>query len=231
MPWRSHLSDLKLSQDGLYYWDGQQWVSTLSNDGRSRWNGVAWVPVATLTPVFYSQPPTRARVPTGWTKPMQYSVIAWYVAYAIWSIAGPLLMAGSISDYVNQVVQQNAALNPDVPPPPADVMATINNVITVALAIGAAIGVAISAVAIIGALGRWTWVFYAVLVLLGLQTVSFPFTLISAFSASAFSPIQLPVAISAASVAFAIPAIALFIWMALAAFRRGPWAMTRVPLS
>ena len=34
----------QLSPDGMYYWDGQRWVSTLSPDGRSRWNGTAWVP-------------------------------------------------------------------------------------------------------------------------------------------------------------------------------------------
>lgn len=207
-------------------------MSTLSNDGRSRWNGFVWVPVgATPTPGFYSQPRSGPRVPTGWTKPLQYSVVAWYVVYAIWSVAGPFLMAGPLSDYMNQVIQQNAALNPDVPPPPADVLATINSVITVALGLGAAIGVAIAAVAIIGALRRWTWVFYAVLVLLGLQAVSFPFTLVSAFTTSTFSPMKLPVALTATSVAFGIPAIALFIWMAVAAFRRGPWAMTRVPPS
>ena len=184
---------------------------------------------ATGAPAFSSHPQAGTRVPTGWTKPLQYSVVAWYLVYAIWSVAGPFLVAGPLSDYVNQVIQQNAALNPDTPPPPADVLSTINSVITVALGVGAAIGVAISAVAIIGALRRWTWVFYAVLVLLGLQTVSFPFTLISAFTTSAFSPIKLPVAMTAVSVALAIPAVALFIWMAVAAFRRGPWAMTRPP--
>jgi uncharacterized membrane protein YkgB len=203
-------------------------VSTLSNDGRSRWNGSAWVPVgAPAPPGFYAQPRTGPRLPTGWTKPLQYSVVAYYVAYAIWAVAGPFLLAGSISDYINQVMQQNAALNPNVPPPSADVLATINNVITVALGIGAAIGVAIAAVAIIGALRRWTWVFYAVLVLLGLTTVSFPFTVISAFTTSSVSPLKLPVATTAVSVAFAIPGVALFIWMGVAAFRRGPWAMTR----
>jgi hypothetical protein len=184
-----------------------------------------------VVPTFYAQPKPRTRTPSNWTKPLQYSVIAFYAASAIWAVAEPFLMAGPISDYLNQVIQQNAALNPDVPPPPADVLSTINAVITVALGIGAAIGVAISAIAIIGALRRWTWVFYAVLVLLGLQTVSFPLTLISAFTTSTISPMKLPVSLTAASVALAIPAIALFIWMAVAAFRRGPWAMTRAPLS
>jgi len=158
-------------------------------------------------------------------------VVAYYVVSAIWAIAGPFLMAGPVSDYVNQVMQQQAALNPDTPQPPADVLSTIQSVITVALAVVAAVGVAISAVAIIGALRRWTWVFYAVLVLLGLSTLSFPFNLISAFTTSATSPLKLPVALTAASVALGIPAVALFVWMAVAAFRRGPWAMTRAPLS
>ena len=203
-------------------------MSTLSNDGRSRWNGSAWVPVGALAPPgFYEQPHTGPRLPTGWTKPLQYSVVAYYVASAIWAVAGPFLLAGPLSDYMNQAIQQNAALNPDVPPPSADVLATINNIITVALGIGAAIGVAIGAVAIIGALRRWTWVFYAVLVLLGLTAVSFPFSLTSAFTTSSVSPLKLPIAITAVSVAFGIPGVALFIWMAVAAFRRGPWGMTR----
>jgi hypothetical protein len=207
-------------------------VSTLSNDGRSRWNGVTWVPVAAIaTPGFYPQPQAGERVPTAWTKPLQYSVVVFYLLSAIWSIVGPFLMAGPLSDYVNQVIQQNAALNPDTPPPPADVLSTIHSMITVALGVGAAFGVALAAVAIIGALRRWTWVFYAVLVLLGLQSVSFPFTLISAFTTSTvgstISPLKLPIALTAASVAFGIPAIALFVWMAVAAFRRGPWGMTR----
>jgi hypothetical protein len=186
------------------------------------------VPVgAPATAGFYAQPRTGPRVPTGWTKPLQYSVVAWYLANAIWGIGQPFLMAAPISDYFNQVLQQNAALNPNTPPPSADVLSAIHSFITVALAVGAAVGVAISAVIIIGALRRWTWVFYAVLVLLGLQTISFPFTLVSAFSTSAISPMKLPVAITAASVAFGIPAAALFIWMAIAAFRRGPWAMAR----
>jgi hypothetical protein len=128
---------------------------------------------------------------------------------------------------MNQVIQRNAQLTPDVPPPSADVIGTINSFLTVGLAIGAAVGVAIAAVAIIGALRRWTWVFYAVLVLLGLQAASFPFTVFGAFSSSAFGTLKLPVAMTAVSVAFGIPAVALFVWMLVAALRRGPWAMSR----
>jgi hypothetical protein len=195
------------------------------------------VPVfASAAPGLYAQPRSGPRVPTGWTKPLQYSVVALFLANAIWSVAQPFLLAVPISDYVNQVIQQNAALNPNTTPPPADAISTIHGIITVALAVGAAVGVAIAAVLIIGALRRWIWVFYAVLILLGLQTLSLPFTLISAFTTSAFTsaaytPLRLPVAITAASVALSIPGVALFAWMLVAAFRRGPWAMTRVPPS
>src|SRR5580704_963424 len=135
------LPDLRLSDDGLYYWDGEKWVSTLSNDGRSRWNGSAWVPVfASAAPGLYAQPRSGPRVPTGWTKPLQYSVVALFLANAIWSVAQPFLLAVPISDYVNQVIQQNAALNPNTTPPPADAISTIHGIITVALAVGAAIG-------------------------------------------------------------------------------------------
>lgn len=33
-----------MSGDGKYFWDGQQWVSTVSPDGKFRWTGTAWVP-------------------------------------------------------------------------------------------------------------------------------------------------------------------------------------------
>ena len=164
---------------------------------------------------------------TGWTKPLQYSVVAWYALQGIYAIILPFVMAGPMADYFNQVVQQQAQLNPNTAPPPADLLSTMTTVLTWALAVSAALGVAISAVAIIGALRRWTWVFYAVLVLLGLQTVSFPFTLISAFATTSLNPVKLPVELTASSVALGIPAIALFAWMLIAAIRRGPWAMAR----
>ena len=34
-----------LSWDGMHYWDGRAWVSTLSPDGRYRWDGRSWMPV------------------------------------------------------------------------------------------------------------------------------------------------------------------------------------------
>jgi len=162
---------------------------------------------------------------------MQYSVAAWYFFRAIYVISLPFLMAAPLGDYINQVIQRQAELSPNAAPPPADLLSTINSALIVGFAIGAAIGVAISAVAIIGALQKWTWVFYAVLVLLGLETISFPFALLSAFTTSSLSPMKLPAALSAASIAFGVVAVALFAWMLVAVIRRGPWAMTKQALS
>jgi hypothetical protein len=178
--------------------------------------------------VAYFQPPRKVREPTGWTKPLQYTVAGWYLLQALYAITLPWVMSGPMSDYMNQVFQRQAQLNPDVAPPPPDFLATVTSMMTFALWTGAVIGIAIAVVAIIGALKRWTWLFYAVLILLGLQAVSFPFTLISAFSTSAINPVKLPVALTAASVAFGFPAIALFAWMLVAVIKRGPWGMKRV---
>jgi len=55
----------QISPDGMFYWDGQQWVSTLSPDGRSRWNGTAWVPTGhAYGPPAYQATGRTLREPT-----------------------------------------------------------------------------------------------------------------------------------------------------------------------
>jgi hypothetical protein len=190
-----------------------------------------WVPFAAAPPQpasFQRRP--SSRVPTNWTRPLTYAVAGWYVLRAIYVVATPFLLAGPMAGYMNQLMLRQAQLDPNAAPPPADLLTIINNFMIVGFAIGAAIGVAISVVAIIGSLQRWTWIFYAVLVLLAFETMSFPFAVFSAFTTS-LSPIKLPVGMTVASLAFGAAAAALFIWMLVAIFRRGPWAMTRAPLS
>lgn len=176
---------------------------------------------------MYAQPQRKPRVATGWTKPLQYAVAAWYLLQALYAIVLPFVMTGPMTDYFKEVMQRQAELNPNVTPPPPDFIATMTSLMSFALWAGALIGIAISAVAITGALKRWTWVFYAVLILLGFQAASFPFTVLSAFSSSAINPVKLPVELTVASVAFGIPAVALFAWMLVAAIKRGPWGMMR----
>src|SRR5205807_4644777 len=96
---RKTVAELRLSEDGMYYWDGRQWVTTLSPDGRFRWNGSAWVPVGGMAPPApYHQPPATPRVPTPWTKPMQYAVAAWYGVSGLFALSVPLWLSGPITD-------------------------------------------------------------------------------------------------------------------------------------
>jgi hypothetical protein len=228
------MSELKMSGDGMYYWDGSQWNSTLSPDGRWRWNGSAWVPVTGMVaPVpgyqYYQQPAT-ARVPTPWTKPMQYAVAAWYALSGLYALSLPFWMSGFMGQIMTQTFQRQVALNPDVSPPPPDVVASFSDFMTGMLWFVAVFAVAICAVIVIGAIMRWTWMFYVVLVLLGLGTLGLPFNLASAATgSSALNLYHFPTWFTWISVAVGIPTAALFVWMLIGVIRFGPWAMSRAP--
>ena len=226
------MADLRLSDDGLYYWDGSRWISTLSPDGRWRWNGSSWVPVSGMTaPAFAPYPPYQQaspRQPTPWTKPMQYAVAAWYALSGLYALSLPFWMSGTMSQMINQSIQRSTAQNPEVSPPPAEVVSSITTMMSGVLWIAAIIGVVISVVIIIGALNRWTWMFYVVLVFLGLGAISLPFNIIGALAGSTpLNPYSLPVWVTWLSVVLGIPGTALFVWMLVAVIRYGPWAMTR----
>ena len=230
------MAELRLSDDGLYYWDGSRWISTLSPDGRWKWNGSAWAPITGMAapgfaPYSYQQPAT-SRVPTPWTKPMQYAVAAWYALTGLYALSLPFWMSGTMSQIINQSIQRSTAQNPEVSPPPAEVISTMTTMMSGFLWIGAIFGVAISVVIIIGALNRWSWMFYVVLVLLGLGALSLPFNIVAAVAGSTpLNPYSFPSWVTWLSVAVGIPGTALFVWMLLAAIRYGPWAMTRTVTS
>jgi len=225
---------LRLSEDGLYYWDGRQWISTLSPDGRSRWNGYAWVPVAPMAPMAapvypYYQPPATVRVPTPWTKPLQYAVAAWYGLSGLYALSLPFWMSGVMTQAFNQSFQRQAQLNPNVSPPPPEFASSMTSMMSGVLLSAAVIGVAICAVIVIGALMRWTWMFWVVLVFLGLGALGLPINLFSAVAGSAYpgNLYGLPSWTYWLSVAVGIPGVALFIWMLVALIRYGPWATTK----
>jgi hypothetical protein len=222
------VADLRLSDDGLFYWDGRQWVTTMSPDGRFRWNGSAWIPVATpMAPAApHYQPPATPRVPTPWTKPMQYVVAAWYGVSGLFALSAPLWMSGPITDMMNGAIQRQISLNPDVSPPPPEFVSTMSSMMSVTLWVSAVFGVAISTVAIIGALKRWTWMFYVVLVLLGLGILGLPYNIVILVSGrSTLSGFSLPPGFIWLSIGFGIVGTALFVWMLVAVIRYGPWAM------
>lgn len=221
------MPDLKLSDDGMYYWDGRQWVSTLSHDGRYRWNGTAWIPVSGSGMPAYPQQQQVVRVPTSWTQPLQYTVAGWYLVQAIWAIAVPFVLRDPILAYTNQILERNQTLT-NSPPPPAGFLDTMITFVTVALIVSGLIGVAISVVVIVGALKRWTWMFYVVLVLLGIGTISLPFSVISALVTSPLSnPVHVGPVLTWAQIIIGIPGAAIFVWMLVAIVRYGPWAMVK----
>jgi hypothetical protein len=213
----------------MYYWDGQQWVSTLSHDGRTRWNGSAWVPASQLSePPTYQQIPPATRESTSWTRPLQYAVAVWGAISALYSLSLPFWMGGSVTQAMNQSMQQQQSLNSRVSPPPAEVTNMVASIMNVTLYIAAVVALVFCVVVIIGALQRWTWMYYVVLVWLGLGTIQAPFNLISvATGSSGVSGVSVPSWIYWVGAIVSIPTAALFVWMLVALVKRGPWAMRK----
>src|SRR5690348_7478864 len=216
----------------MYYWDGTTWASTLSADGRHRWNGTAWVPMTSVPYIAASgYGDTPARQPTSWTRPLQFAVAGWYVWSILYSLAIPWLMNGFASQFLNQYVAAQEARNPDVGPPPAGLVDQMNTMLQVGMWIGVAILIAIYAVPLIGAWRRWTWIFYTVLILLGVSALLLPLELFDAAIGSRLATttsLAMPQWFYVINFLTGLPGAALFVWMLLAMFTRGPWAMKRV---
>jgi hypothetical protein len=77
----------QLSPDGAYYWNGQQWVSTLSPDGAHRWNGATWVPTMSgaAGPV-----PARASRPASGLAFQLGGAALWAMGFGLAAILAPL---------------------------------------------------------------------------------------------------------------------------------------------
>ncbi len=222
----------QLSPDGMFYWDGRQWMSTLSPDGRVRWNGTAWLPTGrAYVPPQYQATGRTSREATSWTRPLQLAVAGWYVLEGVYALTLPFWMGGPMTQAMNQSIQRQQQLYPTVSPPPVEFTNLITSMVGGILWVSAFFGLAIAVVAVIGAMKRWTWTFYAVLVLLGFSVVSLPITVVDALGGSAISAasgFNLPSWTYWLGLASAIPSTALFVWMLVALVKRGPWAMRKV---
>ena len=224
----------QVSPDGMYYWNGTEWVSTLSPDGSHRWNGTAWLPVLRqgYVPPSYLPPERSPRVATSWTRPLQYAVAAYLSLSVLFSLTLPFWMGSVMSQSFNQAIQNQILANPEATPPPADFVNSMSSMMTGVVWFVAVFAVLIGAVGIYGALKRWTWLYYVVLVLLGIGVLSLPSTLIRALTGSDLTSstgatLTVPSWFSWASVATGVPGAALFVWMLIALIKRGPWGMTR----
>jgi hypothetical protein len=160
---------------------------------------------------------------------MQYAVAAWYALSGLYAVSLPFWMSGVMAQAINQSFQRQAQTNQNFSPPPPDLMSNMTSMMSGVLLVAAVIGVAICAVIVIGALMRWTWIFWAVLVLLGLGALGLPINLYSALGGSTYAGnlYGLPVWTYWLSVGVGIPGAALFIWMLVALVRYGPWATTK----
>ena len=226
---------VRMSPDGMYYWDGRQWLSTLSHDGRSRWDGTRWVPVQAgppgTPPAAFQPAPRSLREPTPWTRPLQLAVAGWYVISALYALTLPFWMGGVMGQAMDQAVRRQEQINPPPTPLPPDFVSSMTGVFDVILWIAVVFGIAVCALIVVGALNRWTWMFYVVLVLLGFSTLSLPVNLGSAAMGSAvsgFNGVSVPGSVMAAGLLSSAVSAALFVWMLIALVKFGPWGMRKV---
>ena len=218
----------RLSPDGLYYWDGQAWVSTLSHDGRHRWNGEAWQPVA---PVAYAPPPRVVREPTSWTGPLQYTLGAWFALAALFGLTVPLWMGGVMTQVMNESIQRQQQLNPEATPLPPDFTNTMTTMISGVMWVAAIFTFVIYAAGLVGVIKRWTWIFYAILVLFGLGLIGLPINILNAVTGQMFTGgqgLNLPSWFLYTGILIGLVQAGIFVWMLVALVRFGPWAMRRI---
>jgi fucose permease len=148
--------------------------------------------------------------------------------YGLYALSTPVWLGGPMQHYMRQAALQQAQQAPQIYPDPNQYADMMSGFVTAGLVIGVILGGAIAAVAFIGTLRRWTWMYYAILVILGLAVLSLPVQLASATGlVSSPGGVAMPPAASWVGATSGVLAIALLAWMMVALLTRGPWAMRR----
>ena len=181
-------------------------VGQVSADGQFRWDGQQWVPI-----------PRGEREPTPWTRPMQLGVVAFFVIEVLFSIITSALFINH--DSMLKVLQAQGTSIPQG--------TDVNTVVSISIVFAWVVTVVIAAIELVAALGsylRWRWMFWVVLVLLGIGSIG-AVTNINTFAHPQTSPV--PTWGVAISELLAIGSLGLFLWMLIAAIRYGPWAMKK----
>src|SRR5258708_12784860 len=96
-------------------------------------------------------------------------------------------MGAPMATAMNLRSQRQEQLYPAESQASADFTNVMASMVGGALWVSAVFGVAIAIIAAIGALKRWTWMYYAVLILLGFGVVSLPIDVVDALAGSAIS--------------------------------------------
>jgi len=177
----------------------------ISPDGQFRWDGQQWVPLA-----------AGYREPTSWTRPLRMTVAAYLVVGVIYSIAGAAFYLNSAS--VERAIRASGTTIPSD---------QLQQAVTISVTVGWAFVLALSAISIVLAIGSylgWRWAFWVTLVWLAFNAVG----VLTNLNSLANPRVQAqPSAVIAGSLLLSLIALALFVWMLVAAVRYGPWAMRK----
>ena len=201
------MSDVRLSADGLYYWDGARWIPTGARPATASAGRPA--PLAPARP---------ARKPTSWTRPLQGAVAAWFGLQSALIAALAGVVAFNLAGWTNAFVLAEERAHPaDALPPPGfaqDMTISFGAYFFIAFASALTVFV----VSVVGALKRASSTYYIAIIALAIEASALPFTLLYAGT-----PVPARVAVVATS---AISAVLCGVLLA-AALIRGPWAMKR----
>jgi hypothetical protein len=177
----------------------------ISPDGQFRWDGQQWVPLA-----------AGYREPTSWTRPLRLTVAAYLVVSVIYSLVGAALYLNAAS--VERAIRASGSQVPSD---------QIQQAVQISVVVGWVFVLVLTGVSIVLAVGSylgWRWAFWVTLVWLGLNSIG---VISNAGSLANASSQPQPPAIIAGSLLLSLVALALFIWMLVAAIRYGPWAMRK----
>ncbi|TMC81053.1 MAG: hypothetical protein E6J08_08445 [Chloroflexi bacterium] len=155
----------------------------------------------------------------------------WYLFSAIYAAFLPFWMGGLMSQYVQQSVQRQQAAYPPGEGPPPGFTEMMTSIMSSTVWLSAVFALAIAIVAIIGAWKRWTWVYYAVIVLLGFGVLGLTYNVIDLISGGTLTSaqsLQVPQWARVVAVSSGVVGTALFVGMLVALVKRGPWGTKRI---
>lgn len=198
------------SPDRRYWWDGNVWRQAVSPDGRLWFDGAEWRP----NPL---RPPGRPRVPTRWTRPLQVAVVA-VTLLGFGSFVAALPLVASMPIPIDETERQFM----------------VASLVFQAVVFGAA-----ATLIVVGSVGRWRWMFWAVLGVLGLNVVGVLVPLLLGVAGLLPTrpppgvilliprPPHMPMVIGAGGTLAQAAVPGLFVAMLVAGVRIGPWACRR----
>jgi len=175
------------------------------------------VVIAGDTPGGTLREPPIVREPTSWSQPLQATVAAFYVATTVLFVATRIITAREIHDSITDQI----AASPPQGVSPAQAANFANVVFGVGLALDVIVTLLFLLLAAVSYFRRWTWVFIANVVLIGLIAIQ------NALNVA--SSTQLHLRLPFISIVTAVAGAILFAGMVVALIRFGVWGCRRIP--